>query len=201
MAACRYVKARTNLPNLEFVHDDAFNLPNYGAFDGVFCCGLLYHLDRPRQFLEMISAATTKLVILQTHFATDILDRVCPLPGPLRKLLAKMMQVLNRDKDRFQLSATAENERLLGRWYTEFPDDDAFGRREQNRWSSWDNRKSFWILREYLLQAILDVGFDLVMEQFDSLGPNIAESMLRGTYHTESRGTFIGIKTQSGQGF
>ena len=60
---------------------------------------------------------------------------------------------------------------------------------------SWDNRRSFWIQREYLLQAIHDVGFDLVMEQFDSLGPNIAENMLGGYYKTNSRGTFIGIKT------
>jgi hypothetical protein len=64
------------------------------------------------------------------------------------------------------------------------------------KWASWDNRQSFWVQREYLLQAIRDVGFDLVMEQFDSLGPQIAENMLRGFYHTDRRGTFIGIKTQ-----
>ena len=34
------------------------------------------------------------------------------------------------------------------------------------------------------------------MEQFDSLGPNIAENMLGGYYKAESRGTFIGIKTE-----
>jgi len=33
------------------------------------------------------------------------------------------------------------------------------------------------------------------MEQFDSLGPNIAENMLGGYYKAESRGTFIGTKT------
>ena len=44
--------------------------------------------------------------------------------------------------------------------------------------------------------ARCDVGFDLVMEQFDSLGPNIAESMLCGLYKAESFGTFIGIKTE-----
>jgi hypothetical protein len=47
-----------------------------------------------------------------------------------------------------------------------------------------------------LLQAIYDVGFDLVLEQFDNLGPNIAESTLHGFYKAESYGAFIGIKTE-----
>ena len=55
MAACRFVKERTNLENLEFVRDDAWNLAKYGTFDCAFCCGLFYHLDRPRQFLELLS--------------------------------------------------------------------------------------------------------------------------------------------------
>lgn len=67
--ACSYVKANTNLPNLQFVRDDAWNLQKYGRFDAIFCCGLFYHLDKPRQFLKLLSAATTKLLILNTHFA------------------------------------------------------------------------------------------------------------------------------------
>jgi hypothetical protein len=51
------------------------------------------------------------------------------------------------------------------------------------------------VRREHLLQAIRDVGFDLVLEQFDSLGADIAGEMLRGYYKTDDRGTFIGIKT------
>ena len=35
----------------------------------VFCCGLLYHLDKPKEFLDTLSAVTTKLLILQTHFS------------------------------------------------------------------------------------------------------------------------------------
>jgi hypothetical protein len=77
----------------------------------------------------------------------------------------------------------------------EYPNGESFSRRETAKWLSWDNRRSFVIPREYLLQAIQDVGFDLVMEQFDSLGPNIAESMVRGYYRTSRRGTFVGIKT------
>jgi hypothetical protein len=62
------------------------------------------------------------------------------------------------------------------------------------KWASWDNRRSFWIQREYLLQAIRDAGFDAVMEQFDCMAPHIADSMLH-EYKSHGRGMFIGIKT------
>lgn len=97
--------------------------------------------------------------------------------------------------NKFNLSELSDNEGLIGRWYVEFASDEALKDRDRAQWSSWDNRQSFWIQREYLLQTIHDVGFDLVMEQYDSLGPNIAESMLRGYYKVDGRGTFIGIKT------
>lgn len=189
IAACNYVKSKTNLPNLTFVKDNAWNIATYGMFDVVFCCGLLYHLDRPKQFLEMLSSVTTKLMILQTHFSTHT-----RLPPWARKVLAKLTK---EPIGKYSLSRISENEGLAGRWYTEFADETSFGKRETSKWASWDNRRSFWIQREYLLQAIQAVGFDLVMEQFDSLGTNITESMLRGYYRTRSRGTFIGIKTQN----
>ncbi len=194
IAACHYVKSRTSLPNLEFVKDNALNIAKHGVFDVVFCCGLLYHLDKPRHFLETLSSVTTKLMILQTHFATNAVNMRSRLPWWMRQVLAK---IEGGDRtDRFVLSQLSENEGLAGRWYTEFPNEKAFNKRENVKWASWDNRRSFWIQREDLLQAILDVGFDLVMEQYDNLGPSIAENMLRGYYRTDSRGTFIGIKTQ-----
>ena len=49
LAACNYVKSKTNLPNLSFVEDDAWNIAKHGMFDVTFCCGLLYHFDRPRE--------------------------------------------------------------------------------------------------------------------------------------------------------
>lgn len=193
-AACNYVKSKTSLPSLTFVKDNAWNIAKYGMFDVVFCCGLLYHLDRPKQFLETLSSVTTKLVILQTHFSTDAINTRLLLPSRVWKELPE----LTRDRiDKYNLSRICENEGLAGRWYTEFGDDESFSKRETSRWASWDNRRSFWIQREYLLQAIQDVGFDLVMEQFDCLGPNIIESMLRGCYRIDRRGTFIGIKTQN----
>lgn len=171
IAACEYVKARVDLPNLRFVQDDAMNIARHGRFDAVFCCGLLYHLDRPKQFLELLGAITDRLLYVQTHFSTE------------------------RDNARFQLSPMTLNEGLPGRWFLEYANEQAFRDRDASRWASWDNRRSFWIRRECLLQALRDVGFDLVLEQFDSLGPELARSMAEGYYRVEERGTFVGIKT------
>lgn len=172
IAACNYVKSETDLPNLRFVKDNALNIANHGSFDVVFCCGLFYHLNKPKEFLEILSSVTSKLVILQTHFSTA-----------------------ENDQDGFNLSGLTENEGLPGRWYREFEDDATYEKREKLKWASWDNNRSFWIQREWLLKAIQDAGFDLVMEQFDSLEGNIAKSMLDGFYKNKCRGTFIGIKT------
>lgn len=197
IAACNYVKSNTNLPNLEFVQDNALNIANYGTFDVVFCCGLLYHFDLPNQFLKILSTVTKKLVILQTHFSTDTSYVRSRLVRLVRKTLAKVTKYEAGQISKHNLSQLTENEGLKGRWFTEFSSDKSFGKRDTNKWASWDNRRSFWIQREYLLQAIKDVGFDLVMEQFDSLEPNIAESMLSGYYLNEGRGTFIGIKIEN----
>jgi ubiquinone/menaquinone biosynthesis C-methylase UbiE len=217
MAACNYVKANTNLPNLEFIKDDARNIAKYGVFDVVFCSGLLYHLDKPKEFLNTLSAVTTKLLILQTHFSTDTtknkehrwFDIARKLQAKVkRRILAfgigrKFLAPVKKHNPEpaakfreFNLSELTENETLRGRWYTEFANDEAFSKRDSSKWSSWDNRRSFWIQREYLLQAIYDVGFDLVLEQFDNLAPNIAESTLCGFYKAETYGAFIGIKTE-----
>ncbi len=172
-AACEYVKSKTNLPNLRFVRDDAWNIAKYGSFDAVFCCGLLYHFDRPRAYLQLLGQVCEKLLILRTHFATP--DDTANTKHPLSKM--------------------AENEGVPGRWYREKIAGDAeFAHREQYKLASWDNRTSFWIQREYILQTMREAGFGAVLEQFDDLGDNMAETILKGYYHTDGRGTFIGIK-------
>jgi SAM-dependent methyltransferase len=196
IAACQYVKAHTHLPQLNFAQDDARNIARYGSFDVVFCCGLLYHLDHPKQFLETLSTVTKKLVILQTHFAEADQRARDRLPRLVRLMLSKLWRDEQTSADKYGLSPICEHESLRGRWFTEFRNDSEFDRREDSRWASWNNRRSFWIQREYLLQAIHAVGFDLVMEQYDDLGPHIAESMRHGYYKADSRGTFIGIKTR-----
>lgn len=194
IAACSYVKSKVDLPGLEFIQDNALNIAQYGIFDAVFCCGLLYHLERPKEYLETLSAVTRKLLILQTNFSLiNRRDRLFRLPTAVRWIVDTLLR--KRERTKFFLSAPSEHEGLAGRWYTEFPTKRSFARRETTRWASWDNRKSFWVQREYLLQAIQDVGFDLVMEEYDNLQPNITECLLGGRYHANLRGTFIGIKT------
>ncbi len=169
--ACEYARSKVNLPNLRFVRDDAWNFGRYGDFDIVFCCGLLYHLDRPLDFLKLASTHCRSLFILNTHFSTETRN------------------------DAFPLSDLEWNEGLEGRWFIEYPDEKTFADRENRRWAAWDNRRSFWPRREWLLQAIRQVGFDTVMEQFDVHGENLVEAMQTGRYRKEDRGLFIGAKS------
>lgn len=170
--ACTFVKQRTNLPNLRFVKDDVLNVGKYGPFNAVFCCGLLYHLDKPRAFIKTVSEITSHIVIIQTHFATA------------------------KAANKFGLSDLIQHDGAQGRWYHEYQQGIASDHLDhQLRWASWSNPASFWMTREWILQTLLDAGFDMVFEQFDALGNNIAESMSTGYYATEDRGMFVGIKT------
>ncbi|HEX3951281.1 MAG TPA: methyltransferase domain-containing protein [Steroidobacteraceae bacterium] len=193
--ACRYVQSKVNLPNLEFARDDVWNIAAHGSFDAVFCCGLFYHLDKPRGFLDLMSQVTKRLLILQTHFSEAKDSPPLIRPRRLRRALAKFLPLKNTGTTTHKLSFMTRHEGLPGRWLPEFRSKRAFLDRENRRWASWNNRQSFWIQREYLLQAMRDSGFDLVLEQFDGLGRNIAVEMTQGSYRTSGRSTFIGIKT------
>lgn len=50
--------------------------------------------------------------------------------------------------------------------------------------------------RPWILQSLYDAGFDMVFEQFDSLAPSIEAAMTKGYYHTDDRGTFVGVRTE-----
>jgi SAM-dependent methyltransferase len=69
------------------------------------------------------------------------------------------------ERDVYPLSPElAEHEGKLGRWYEE----------PVSAWSSVGNRRSFWLERRHLLQAMLEAGFPTVFEQFDWLGDVVA---------------------------
>lgn len=193
--ACRYVQSRVNLPNLDFVRDDVWNIAAYGLFDATFCCGLFYHLDKPREFLDVLSRVTKRVLILQTHFSEAKDSPSFIHPRRLRRALSRVIPLANTATTTHKLSFLTRHEGLPGRWFPEFRNERAFRDRANRRWASWNNRASFWIQREYLIQAIRDAGFDLVMEQFDALGADIALEMTKGSYRTSGRSTFIGIKT------
>jgi hypothetical protein len=193
--ACRYVKAQVNLPHLDFVRDDVWNIEKYGVFDAIFCCGLFYHLDRPREFLDLLSRVTKRVLILQTHFSEADDSPSFIHPRRLRRFVSRILPLKNTATTTHKLSFLTTHEGLPGRWFPEFRNERAFRDRANRRWASWNNRASFWIQREFLIQAVRDAGFDLVMEQFDGLGQDIALEMTAGSYRTSGRSTFVGVKT------
>jgi SAM-dependent methyltransferase len=151
--ACKYVKSKVKLSNLSFVRDVAINLPKYGEFDGIVCNGLLYHLDEPKKFLQTIAPLVRTVLIIDTHFALD-----------------------EDIQTKFNLSKLATNEGLAGRWFEEFLPETDYSRREEMRASSWDNHKSFWILKSELVKTLYQIGFDAVEEKTHR------ESLLRSTF-------------------
>ena len=60
-------------PKVEFVQAnlEETDLREFGHFDAVFCCGLLYHLPEPWKLLEHLSAVAPVLFVW-THYAEDL---------------------------------------------------------------------------------------------------------------------------------
>jgi len=167
---CLVLKRGLNLPNLNFAHDTVWNLEKYGPFDAIFCCGLLYHLDEPRKFIQMMSRLCGKVLILHTHYATG--------EGP----------------GLYNLSPITTHEGLPGSWFIDRPDGISHDQIEGFRTASYENAKSFWVKKEYILQELADNGFDTVYEQYDFLGPDIATGISSGYIKEHSRSMFVGIK-------
>ena len=172
---CLYVRDHVSAPNLRFLQGDANDVDQYGPFDVFFISGLLYHLDRPRAFLEAVARNCGKALILWTHVASSE-------NGPVS---------IN-----YSLSHIEENEGLHGRWYTEYDDVSRDVLDEKLRWASWNNRRSFWIQKSHLLELLRDLGFDLVLEQYDWLGDMVHE-IEDGQYGKLGRVVLIAVKTGS----
>jgi SAM-dependent methyltransferase len=167
---CEFVRRALGLANLRFVRDDVWNIAQLGPQDAVFCGGLLYHLDRPRAFINLMASLTPKVVIINTHYATP------------------------QTSTAFTLSEIEQNEGLSGRWYHEHDEDDA-SVLDTFKWTSWSNKRSFWLTKPAILVALRDAGFAIMFEQFDWLGEDLVESMTDGYYATHSRTQFVGIRS------
>jgi SAM-dependent methyltransferase len=166
---CEFVRTSLGLPNLSFVHDDVWNIARLGTFDAIFCCGLLYHLDRPRAFINLMADTAAKVVIINTHYSAA------------------------EPPEKFTLSDIVEHEGLPGRWYAEHDiDDDSL--LDTFKWTSWSNKRSFWLTRPAIIGALRLAGFDLVFEQFDWLGHDVIGSMTDGYYKTDTRAQFVGMR-------
>jgi hypothetical protein len=168
---CDFVKQNVDLPNLMFARDNVINISKYGIFDAAYCGGLLYHLDKPKAFLQQLASQIRRVMILDTHFSLN--------------------NVISSD---FSLTPVIVNEGLPGRWYQEFLPETEQEKIDEFRWSAFHNASSFWPQREYLIELIYNLGFDMVFEQFDHYSPNIALNLKDG-YHKFLRGTFVGIRS------
>jgi 2-polyprenyl-3-methyl-5-hydroxy-6-metoxy-1,4-benzoquinol methylase len=171
---CEFVRSSLNLPNLAFIHDDVWNMSSIGKVDAIFCCGLLYHLDRPREFINLMANAATDVVIINTHYATA------------------------ERQEKFNLGDLQEHEGVLGRWYNEHDTED-IQLLDTFKWTSWSNKRSFWLTKQAILDSLRQAGFDLVFEQFDWLGDDLIGSMTDGYYKTDCRGQFVGIRSRDGR--
>jgi SAM-dependent methyltransferase len=137
-ARCQWVAERVGLENLRFVQDDVRNIAEHGEFDAVLCAGLLYHLDRPVEFLRLLGRVTRRALIVSTNHAT--------VEGGELEVYAPGLS-----------AELSEHEGRLGRWFEERP----------SPWSSVGNERSFWLERDELLRTLVEVGFPTVLQQFD----------------------------------
>src|ERR1700730_3922672 len=168
---CLHVLYNVDLPNLTFVKDDIKNIEKHGIFDAIWACGIFYHVDNPRLFMERASRVCRKILLLETHFTYAHQTRAAEF---------------------HKLSEICEHDGLSGRWQHEHGDVPQH-ELDELKWSSWSNQRSFWVQKEPLLQLFQDVGFDIVLEQYD-----LMEDILSGMesyYHAHDRSLFVGIKS------
>jgi SAM-dependent methyltransferase len=168
---CLYVQSMLKLTNLSFVNADVNHIDNYGVFDAIWACGIFYHLDEPRSFLEKAAKACRKVIFLETHFTYE--ERT---PAA----------------DYWNLSELCEHQGMKGRWFQEH-EDVPREQLESMKWTAWKNRRSFWLQKEHLLDLIHTVGFEVVLEQYDVM-PDILGEM-KSYYHGVDRGLFVGIRS------
>jgi hypothetical protein len=80
----RYVQSLLKIKNVEFVQADVETTPllSFGRFDAVLCCGLLYHLPRPWEFLDQLGSVT-RGVYVGTHYAAEekVTETINGFPG------------------------------------------------------------------------------------------------------------------------
>lgn len=125
---CIHIKNTFNIPDLNFVQDDVWNIERYGRFDIIFCCGLLYHLQYPKKFINILSKICDKLLILDTHYSS-----YGTAPASLTSMTV--------------------NEGIVGRYYKEF-DSICNAKNESSKWSSWGNKESFWPLLSEIIGTL-----------------------------------------------
>lgn len=127
--------------NCRFVQEDVRNLnkENYGAFDVVLCCGILYHLDAPDVFifLEKIAEVCKRLLIVDTQIAVE----------ETKKWGGKKLVTFDYKGEKF--SGWNHEENIA------------------DPQSALNNSNSFWPDRKSLYRAIRRVGFLQIYEDLE----------------------------------
>jgi SAM-dependent methyltransferase len=177
IANAEFIRSRTNLPQLKFIVDDAWNVARHGPFDIVFCVGLHYHIEDQHRFLAEMGRACTRAIFIDTYVAPEQDDAL--------------------GVKTHSLSPLDVHEGLPGRWYHEHDLDPQAerDRLEQLKWASWDNRRSFWPTRVALVKSMRDAGFTTVLEDFDHLGEDPTDaSTPEARRFANARSMFVGLK-------
>lgn len=173
---CLLLKEHFGLPNLDFIQGDVkdFTAESFGQFDAVMALGILYHLDRPVEWLRQLAPVTKGVLIVETHYAPaddSALAEIDPRISNLSPIEA------------FDVGGQS----YKGRWFFEY---DKSVDRESQLWASYSNRSSFWLTRESLLLALIHAGFDVVFEQQD-----YSARFFEHFSKKFPRGIFIGVKS------
>lgn len=145
---CMAVAEHFRQDNLKFVHDDVKNLSaeKNGEFDIILCLGLLYHLDRPVEFIHTLSKMLSDngFLFMDTHYA--------PRNG------SEMDEFVYSDRYRDEAPVDQEfgGASYSGRWWYEYeqntPED------EHHPWDAVSNYRSFVLEYHSLTRAMLDAG-------------------------------------------
>ena len=72
LARARLAAGLLQVEKLKFVQADLEKVPlaQFGKFDAIFCCGLLYHLPEPWRLLRQFSAVSSR-AFLWTHYCLE----------------------------------------------------------------------------------------------------------------------------------
>jgi SAM-dependent methyltransferase len=175
---CKLVKRYFDLDNLDFIHQDVKTLESesVGTFNAIVCCGLLYHLDDPVDFLSTLNEITdhNSVLFLDTHVAPeDHMINQCKHAGKLSEMVGLEHQ----------------EHQYLGRWFEEYLDDER--NTGKGAWSAASNSRSFWLTKESLLRALYHNNFKFIEVPY-GIYPIENEFELR---NYESRHYFIAQKS------
>lgn len=137
-AKAEFARAALELDRVTLHHADIRTIltADYGRFDVILCLGVLYHFDQPEVFriLEALGRLGD-LLIIDTHVAR-----------------------------RGRVEVTDGGHACAGAYIREYAPGLDAAALERKRWASIGNPRSFWFIRESLVDRLARCGFTTVFE-------------------------------------